>query len=148
MFYVTGESHGNARPKLDGWPLVPDLIESRVSPRYLTVKNQASLEYRSGPYRFTTRCTLIDISRLGALVSTEGAIAIGRPLRFRIESPAKTDWIGAVTVRIEDAALIGIRFLQPCQDSLLLAGMLGIELGVSVVDGDLDPKFGVVRIAD
>jgi hypothetical protein len=127
---------------------MPNPLERRISPRYSTVKNQATLEHRSGSFICRTRATLLDISREGALVSAEATIPLAEPIRFRIESPAKTDWIAAVSVRLGELRLVGIRFIGLCPNDILLAGMLGIELGVSAIDGDIAPAFDEVRIVD
>ena len=111
-------------------------IERRISPRYSTVMNEATLEHRIDSQSCRTCATLINISQEGALVSAEATIPLGKPIRFRIETPARTAWIAAVPVRRGDPRLVGIRFLQRCPYEILLAGMLGVDLGVSIIGGD------------
>ncbi len=103
--------------------------ERRISPRWVSVNNRAALEFRAGGSNWRTRATLLNISREGALISTEETIPLETPVRFRIESPARTDWIGAIPIRLGGPLQLGIRFVQPCLDDLLLAAMLGIDLG-------------------
>jgi hypothetical protein len=116
-------------------------IERRISPRWVAVNNQATLEFSNGSNIRRAGASLLDISREGALISTKEAIPLGTPLRFRLESPAKTDWIGAHPVRHAGSLRLGIRFVKPCLDDLLLAAMLGIDLGSLILDGGRPPTF-------
>jgi hypothetical protein len=84
---------------------------------------------------------LLNISRYGALISTEETLPLGEHVLFRIESPAKTDWIRAYPVRHAGRLEVGLRFDQPCLDDLLLAAMLGIDLGALVLEGGRPPSF-------
>jgi hypothetical protein len=115
--------------------------ERRISPRWVAVKNQAALEFRTGSNIRRTRTSLLNISREGALIFTEEAIPFGTPLCLRLESPAKTDWIRAHPVRRAGPLQVGIRFVQPCLDDLLLAAMLGIDLGSLIIEGGRPPTF-------
>ncbi len=115
--------------------------ERRISPRWIAVDNQASLEFRTGGDIRRTRTSLVNISREGALISTDEAIPLGTPVCFRLESPAKTDWIRAHPVRHAGPLQVGIRFVQPCLDDLLLAAMLGIDLGSLILEGGRPPTF-------
>lgn len=116
-------------------------VERRISPRWNAMKNHSELEFhRTGSTR-RTRAILINISRHGALISTEETLQLGEHVLFRIESPAKTDWIRAYPVRNAGRLEVGLRFDQPCLDDLLLAAMLGIDLGALVLEGGRPPSF-------
>jgi hypothetical protein len=117
------------------------LVERRISPRCDAVQNQSALEfYRSGR-SCRARATLLNISREGALISTEETLPLGMSLHFRIESPAKTDWIGVVSVRHDQPHQFGVRFALPCLDDLILAAILGIDLGATVLAGGRPQTF-------
>jgi hypothetical protein len=75
------------------------------------------------------------------LISAAETIPLGRPLRFRIDSPAKTDWIRAIPIRHDGPLEVGIRFAQPCLDDLLLAAMLGIDMGSLLFEDGRPPTF-------
>ena len=78
---------------------------------------------------------MVNISREGALVVAQEPPALHETTWVRMESPAKTDWIAAVPVRLGDSDEVGIRFVDPCPDDLLLAAMLGIDLGPTILGG-------------
>ena len=112
-----------------------DSLDRRASPRLVAVKNQATLEFQGEDGKQRVKATLVNISRTGALIVTDEMLPIQGKLWFRMEDPAKTDWIGVVPVRHDDLRQIGIRFVRPCLDDLILAAMLGIDLGATVFEG-------------
>ena len=120
---------------------MPVSLDRRASPRWVAVKNRATLEFQSGDGKQRARATLVNISRSGALIVTDEILPLRGTLWFRMESPAKTDWIGVVPVRQDKPHQIGIRFRRPCLDDLLLAAMLGIDLGPTVLEGGRPPTF-------
>ena len=77
---------------------------------------------------------MMNISRGGALLVTETPPACHTPVWLRIESPVKTDWAEATTVRYGRNAEVGVQFPRGCPDDLLLAGTIGIDLVSMVVD--------------
>jgi PilZ domain len=120
---------------------VPDSLDRRASPRWVAVKNQATLEFQGGEGKQRAKATLVNISRSGALIVTDEILPLRGTLWFRMESPAKTDWIGVVPVRHDKPHQIGIRFAKPCLDDLLLAAMLGIDLGANILEAGRPPTF-------
>ena len=113
-----------------------DSLDRRASPRLVAVNNEATLEFQGEDGKQRVKATLVNISRTGALIVTDEMLPIQGKLWFRMECPAKTDWIGVVPVRHDQpGASIGIRFVRPCLDDLILAAMLGIDLGATVFEG-------------
>jgi hypothetical protein len=55
---------------------------------------------------------------------------------MRMESPLKTDWADAVTVRVGRDHDIAIQFPGRCPDDLLLAATVGIDLSHLFRDSD------------
>ena len=53
-----------------------------------------------------------------------------------MESPLKTDWADATTVRVGEDNGIAIRFPGRCPDDLLLAATVGIDVSYLFRDGD------------
>ena len=77
---------------------------------------------------------LVNISRGGALLVTENRPPHEAAVWMRIESPVKTDWAEAMTVRLGQDREVGIKFPRGCPDDLLLAGTVGIDLISMIVD--------------
>ncbi len=78
---------------------------------------------------------MVNISRGGALLVTGNPPACHASVWLRIESPVKTDWAEAVTMRIPRHGEIVIRFPHGCPDDLLLAGTIGINLFPMLLEG-------------
>ncbi len=112
---------------------MPTLTERRISPRLHAVRNRCSVELGtpSGPRR--AAAVLIDISREGALIAADEPIPPGRSIWFRMEEPARTGWVAAVAVRRGRGEQVGLRFVERCEDDLLLAATLGIALESSLL---------------
>ena len=110
--------------------------ERRASPRCDAVTNQSRVEFflASGRRRVTAR--LINISRDGALMVAEEPPPCDELFRMRMESPLKTDWARALTVRVGRDHDIAIQFPGRCPDDLLLAATVGIDLSHLFRDGD------------
>ncbi len=115
---------------------MPDQHERRASPRCDAVRNQSRLEFflPFGKRRIEAR--FINISRDGALIAALETPPCDEPFRMRMESPLKTDWADAVTVRVGVDHNIAIRFPGRCPDDLLLAATVGIDLSHLFRDGD------------
>jgi hypothetical protein len=77
---------------------------------------------------------MVNISRSGALLLTGNPPACRAPIWLRIESPVKTDWAEATTVRHGGNHEVGVQFPRGCPDDLLLAGTVGIDLVSMIVD--------------
>jgi hypothetical protein len=105
-----------------------------MSPRWVAVKNTAALEFESGAGVRRMSGQLANISRDGALIATEEASRPHGLLWIRMNDPVKTDWIEAVAVRCDQSHQIGLRFCSPCPDDFLLAAMLGIDFGPTILD--------------
>jgi hypothetical protein len=99
------------------------------------MKNQACLEFVSETGRRKVGARLVNISRAGALTVTEETPALHESLWLRIEYPVKTDWIGAVTIRLGQYREVAVRFEKSCPDDFLLAAILGIDLSPIIIDG-------------
>jgi PilZ domain len=108
--------------------------ERRDSPRCSVVENQSRLEFAVPEGRRRVYARLVNISRGGALLVTGTPPECQAPVWIRIESPVKTDWAEATTVRHGRNEEIGVKFPGGCPDDLLLAGTIGIDLVSMVVD--------------
>jgi hypothetical protein len=109
--------------------------ERRAAPRCSAVQNQSRIEFATGQERRRIAAQLINISREGALVATETPPPCAMPISVRIESPVRTDWVDAITVRLDHQRQVGVRFIQGCPDDLLLAATVGIDIAFMVRDG-------------
>jgi hypothetical protein len=110
--------------------------ERRASPRCDAMKNQSRLEFFLPSGRRRAEARLINISRDGALIIAEESPPVDEPFRMRMESPLKTDWADATTVRVGGDNDIAIRFPGRCPDDLLLAATVGIDVSYLFRDGD------------
>jgi hypothetical protein len=110
--------------------------ERRASPRCDAVKNQSRLEFFLPSGRRRAAARLVNISRDGALIVADVSPPGDEPFRMRMESPLKTDWADAVTVRVGRGHDIAIQFPGRCPDDLLLAASVGIDLSHLFRDGD------------
>ncbi len=112
---------------------MPTPRERRISPRLPAVRNRCSIELQtpSGPRR--AAAALIDISREGARIAVAEPPAPGQLIWFRMEEPARTGWIAAVAVRRGEVGEVGLRFVERCEDDLLLAATLGIAPEASLL---------------
>jgi PilZ domain len=108
--------------------------ERRDSPRCDAVENQSRLEFAVYEGRRRVEARLVNISRGGALLVSENRPPRAAPLWMRIESPVKTDWAEAMTVRLGQNHEIGVQFPRGCPDDLLLAGTIGIDLISMIID--------------
>ena len=124
---------------------MPTQQECRTSPRLVAVKNRSRLEFGMQPDQRRVAATLVNISREGALIVAEEPPVLHQTIWFRMESPAKTDWVAVIPVRLGDLNTVGIRFVTPCSDDLLLAAMLGIDLGPTVMGGPRPESVDDVR---
>jgi hypothetical protein len=79
---------------------------------------------------------LINISRDGALIVAREPPGVDQHFRIRMESPLKTDWADAVTVRVGRDRDVAIEFPGRCPDDLLLAATVGIDLSHLFREGD------------
>jgi hypothetical protein len=113
---------------------MPALLDRRVSPRWVAVKNRSTLELQGEDGHRRVEVTLVNISRDGALIVADETFPHRGPLWLRMESPAKTDWIGVEPVRREGSQQMGLRFVRPCPDDFLLAAMLGVDLVLTVLE--------------
>ncbi len=108
--------------------------ERRDSPRCSVVENQSRLEFAVPEGRRRVEAKMVNISRGGALLVTGNPPACQAAVWIRIESPVKTDWAEAMTVRHGRNEEVGVQFPQGCPDDLLLAGTIGIDLVSMVID--------------
>ena len=108
--------------------------ERRDSPRCSAVQNQSRLEFAVFEGRRRVEARLVNISRGGALLISDNRPPREAPVWMRIESPVKTDWAEAMTVRLGQNQEIGVQFPHGCPDDLLLAGTIGIDLMSMIID--------------
>jgi PilZ domain-containing protein len=108
--------------------------ERRDSPRCDAVENQSRLEFAVSEGRRRVEARLVNISRGGALLVSDNRPPHEAPVWMRIESPVKTDWAEAMTVRLGQNQEIGVQFPRGCPDDLLLAGTVGIDLISMIID--------------
>ena len=108
--------------------------ERRDSPRCNAVQNQSRLEFAVFEGRRRVEARLVNISRGGALLVSDNRPPREVPVWMRIESPVKTDWAEAMTVRLGQNQEIGVQFPRGCPDDLLLAGTIGIDLISMIID--------------
>jgi hypothetical protein len=120
---------------------MPDPHQRRTSPRWGAVANQTTLEFHVGDGRRRTKASVVNISREGALLTADVAPPIGKPLWVRMESPARTDWVAATSIRVGPCRQVAVRFSGGCPDDLLLGAMLGIDLGPTILDGGRPQSF-------
>ncbi len=113
---------------------MPALIDRRISPRWAAVKNQSTLELQGADGHRRVKATLVNISRDGALIVTDEKLSLQGSLWFRMEVPAKTDWIAVEPVRHDESQRMGLRFVRPCPDDFLLAAMLGVDLVLTIFE--------------
>jgi PilZ domain len=118
-----------------------DRHQRRVSSRWGAVENQATLEFRAGDGHRRTKARVINISREGALLISEEAPPLGKTTWVRMESPARTDWVAGIPIRLGPCREVALRFSGPCPDDFLLAAMLGIDLGPTIRDGGRPQSF-------
>ncbi len=108
--------------------------ERRDSPRCKVVENQSRLEFAVPEGRRRVEARMVNISRGGALLLTGTPPAPHAPVWIRLETPVKTDWAEATTVRLGRNEEVGVQFPKGCPDDLLLAGTIGIDLVSMVID--------------
>jgi hypothetical protein len=132
---VSSVASTSQNTKLEGRSMTPHPDERRASPRCTVVKNQLSIDFAApeGPRRIGA--TLVNISRGGALVVADNPMSRAALVSLRIESPVRTDWVGADVVRFDPNRDIGLHFPQGCPDDLLLASTVGIDLALMVREG-------------
>jgi PilZ domain len=118
-----------------------DRCDRRVSPRWTAVPNESTLELHTGDGFRRVKARLVNISREGALLITDEASRPSGLLWIRMESPAKTDWVGAIPTRFDESRRLAVRFTTPCEDDFLLAGMLGLDFGPTIFDGGRPQSF-------
>jgi PilZ domain len=126
-----------------------DRLDRRTSPRWIAVANEITLELQTRTGNQRAKARLVNISREGALLLTDDVPPAGT-LWMRMESPARTDWVAAVPIRHGPSRQVAVRFLRPCEDDLLLAAMLGLDFGPTLLDGGVPRSFddapAVIRV--
>jgi hypothetical protein len=100
----------------------------RASARIGAVKNRVAVQFSGSPGRQRAAARLVDICPEGALIVTTAKPGLGMALCFRLEEPAKTDWIWANPVRYGAPWEVGLRFYRPCPGVFLMAATVGIDL--------------------
>src|SRR5262245_20588790 len=106
-----------------------DRVDRRGSPRWTAVKNEATLELQTAAGARRVKVRLVDVNREGALLATDEVSPPAGLFWIRMESPARTDWVGAIPIRFEPSRQLAVRFTRPCGDDFLLAAMLGLDFG-------------------
>jgi PilZ domain len=111
-------------------------LERRALPRWTVVKNQSELGFATQTGNRDGENRLVNISRGGALFVFDETPPLHEPIWVRMESPVKTDWLAAVPVRVGPLREVAVSFREPCPDDFLLAAMLGIDLGPTIMGCD------------
>jgi hypothetical protein len=127
-------------PEPNEWIPMSDRLDRRISPRWIAVPNEITLELQTRTGSRRAKARLVNISREGALLLTDEVPPAG-VLWMRMESPARTDWIAAVPIRHDPSRQVAVRFHRPCEDDVLLAAMLGLDFGPTLLDGGLPRSF-------
>ena len=109
--------------------------ERRASPRCDAVKNQSRVQFLVPGGVRGIEARLVNISRDGALLVTQNRPPSEPHIWLRIESPVKTDWVGATIVRIGQDREVALQFPRRCPDDVLLAGSIGIDLTSMILGG-------------
>jgi hypothetical protein len=103
--------------------------DRRVAPRLPAVANQTRLEWWEGDHGQQATASLVNLSATGALIRSPDRLPVQMLLWLRLESPARSQWIGARIVRREGQDHAGLAFVEPCPYDFLHAATLGIDLG-------------------
>jgi hypothetical protein len=123
-----------------------DRLDGRLSPRWIAVPNEITLELQAGTGSRRVKARLVNISREGALLQSDEVPPAGS-LWMRMESPARTEWVAVVPVRRGPERQVAVRFSRPCEDDFLLAATLGLDFGAMILDGGLPRSFDDVPAA-
>ncbi len=109
--------------------LMAEMVERRVTVRESAIKNESSLSFGSdaGVHRITA--SIVNISSTGALIRVTQSLALDRPLRLRIDTPVKTDWVEVIPIRLGQQNTVAIMFRERCRDDFLWAAVLGLDFG-------------------
>jgi PilZ domain len=111
-----------------GKTMISTVADRRVHPRLVVVPNRAALDWGSATSEGGHETRLLDISVGGASLESRIMPPPGQSLWLRVESPARTQWVGATFVQSDRQRRIGVRFEGDCPDELMLAATLGIAL--------------------
>jgi hypothetical protein len=108
---------------------MPVAKDRRPWPPLDAVRNRSRIRFESpsGPRR--AAAILVNVSPEGALIVTTEPPAPDQRIWLRIEEPVKTGWVAAVAMCHSGGNEVGLRFLGPRPDGLLLAALLGIDVG-------------------
>lgn len=101
--------------------------DRRATRRETVVANRVCIEWWSGDQMRRTVGRMLNISEGGALVIADPRPPLGQSVWFRVETPARTDEIGARVVRVGESDEIGLSFPRPCPYDLYLVATLGIN---------------------
>jgi hypothetical protein len=120
--------------------------ERRISPRLAAIKNRSRIEFGVPSGRRQVAARVVDVSREGALIIAAEPPPLHQRSLIRMEEPAKTDWIAAVVVRLGDANSVGVRFVDPSPDDFLLAALVGVDIGPTLLGGPRPPTVDDVGL--
>ena len=98
----------------------------RTNPRQKS-RRQARLSWQKGDQSRTVKARLIDISRMGAAVSTTNPPPVGASICIRLVGLASTPWIEATVIGIEPSDglyRVRIKFRDPCPTVMLKSAVL------------------------
>jgi hypothetical protein len=100
-------------------------IERRTSPRTTPRALGANILIAQETERWMKPAKLLDISAGGALIRSEGGIAIGQRLRMLVRDIPELGWIDAEAVRSAGPSEAGIRFIFPFSPDFIRAATAG-----------------------
>lgn len=100
----------------------------RTNPRHSS-RRRARLAWQSGERARTTAARLVDISRMGAALTTDNPPAVSTLVRLRLVGSTPTPWIEANVVGVEPndgTYRVRLKFRDPCPTVMLKAAVLGV----------------------
>ncbi|MDR3638435.1 MAG: PilZ domain-containing protein [Isosphaeraceae bacterium] len=104
-----------------------DVADRRAAVREAVVANRVCVEWWADDHICRTDGRMLDISQGGTLVAADVVPPLGQPVWFHVETPARTDEVGARVVRHGKTNEIGLSFAHPCPYDLYLTATLGIN---------------------
>jgi hypothetical protein len=100
----------------------------RTNPRHRS-RRRARLAWQAADKSRTTAARLVDISRMGAALTTDNPPTVSTLVRLRLVGSTPTPWIEANVVGVEPTDgtyRVRLKFRDPCPTIMLKAAVLGV----------------------